>query len=89
MDDFKNIVDELNDYFASLEKQTTEFCANDNKYVFNNLINTNARSMFLSGVHETDVVEIVRKLKNMRSLDIDSTDTVIIKDVNGYIDLGL
>ncbi len=41
--------------------------------------------MFLSGVHETDIIEIVRKLKNKRSLDIHSIDTVIIKDVIDYI----
>lgn len=71
VDDLKNIVDEFNDYFVdegtSLARQI--IVSDDKKHMFNNLINTNVSSMFLSGIHATDIVEIVGKLKNKRSVD--------------------
>ncbi len=36
--------------------------------------------MFISGVNESDVIEIVRQFKNKRSTDINNIDMVIVKD---------
>lgn len=37
--------------------------------------------MFICGVNESDVIEIVSKFKNKRSTDINSIDMEIIKEV--------
>jgi len=48
-------------------------------------IKDNQKSIFLCGIDESDVIEIVRKLKNKTSTDINSIDIVIIKEVIDFI----
>lgn len=45
-----------------------------------NLIETNANSMFLTAVHETEVMGIVRAFKSKWSIDNNGLDMALIKD---------
>jgi len=53
--------------------------------MFDNLIKDNQKSIFLCGIDEIEVIEIVRKLKNKKSTHINSIDMVIIKEVLDFI----
>ncbi len=74
VDNLESIVDDFNDYFVGAGPTWASkiVVTDDKKDLFNTLINGNTNSMFLCGVNETDIIEIVRKIQNKRSTHINS-----------------
>ena len=83
MDNIQDIVEEFNSYFVGVGSNlASKIPACDDKLnVFDHLIKDNSNSMFLCGINKSDILEIVRKMKNKTSTDIYSIDMVIIKEV--------
>ena len=44
-------------------------------------VSDNKHSMFLGGVCESDVLEVVRKFKNKKSVDCNNIDMSLVKEV--------
>lgn len=83
MDNPKNVAEDFNDYFVGIGTTLAReiVVPDDKKDTLNDLINSNIRSMFISGVNENDVTDTERQFKNKRSSDINDIDMVIIKEV--------
>ena len=72
----KTIANNFNDYFVSAGPSLANkiIVDNQNKDLFNGLIKRNLHSMFLCGIEERDVIEVVNKFKNKTSTDVNFID---------------
>ncbi len=79
----KTIVNNFNDYFVSVGPTLANkiIVDNQNKELFNGLIKWNLNSMFLCGIEEWDIIEVVNKFKNKTSIDVNFTDMCTLKEV--------
>ena len=57
----------------------------ENVTVENFLGNSNNQSIFLSSVEESEIIEIVKNLKNKKSTGFDNIDMTIVKQVISHI----
>lgn len=74
------IVDAFNQYFVNIGPNLANELPKFNKEYISPTFN-NINTMFLGGVCDSDVLEVVRKFKNKKSTDYNNIDMALIKEV--------
>uniref|UniRef100_A0A8C6VZ07 Reverse transcriptase domain-containing protein n=1 Tax=Nothobranchius furzeri TaxID=105023 RepID=A0A8C6VZ07_NOTFU len=79
----ESIVNEFNDYFVNvgpnLAKEISVPGRHDDKFL--NFTSYKCNSMFLGGVCESDIIDVVSKFKSKKSMDCDGLDMSLVKEV--------
>ena len=77
--DRSEIAEEFNNYFSNIGRQTSQNVPISNKHYTSYLTRPSLNSMYLEPIQETDVINIVNKLKPKTSSGQDEISTKLIK----------
>ena len=82
IENIEEIADEFNQFFVNVGPNLAKninYSMDDDKNLSS--VSDNKHSMFLGGVCESDVLEVVRKFKNKKSVDCNNIDMSLVKVV--------